>query len=116
MNHDLRSWWRAVGALTFAAVLSLAPQGAWGQIQTTHTPGLLLGIYTGPAPYSQIDANMIAFFQAIDAWAGKKHSIAGIFRLLEETPVTSDLELAWTHGYVTFVNIMVHPGIPWVTG
>jgi hypothetical protein len=72
-------------------------------------PPFLLGIYP-QGPLGQNDRAYIdAQLHNADTWAGKGHSLVGVFIDLEATNleynVTGMLDMLWTNGYTAFVNL-----------
>jgi hypothetical protein len=68
---------------------------------------LMLGIY--PAEGINSQASVDRLIKAADTWAGKRHSLVGLFVDLEDAHPEWDfkgqMEYLWTNGYTPFVNL-----------
>ena len=72
-------------------------------------PPFMLGIYPY-GPLGQNDQASIDFLlHGADTWAGKGHSLVGVFVDLEDANPTYNfygmLDMLWTNGYTAFVNL-----------
>lgn len=120
---DFSAWFRS-GFILLFTILILFPGYSPG-IASPEAPGsrvylplaarsfrngspLILGVYSSAylGTQSAIDTNL----KALDTWAGKGNSLAGIFLDFNDPNpsynVRVPLELLWTNGYTGFVNLM----------
>ncbi|MCL4395172.1 MAG: hypothetical protein M1482_10290, partial [Chloroflexi bacterium] len=86
----------------------------------------ILGVYEQSGYWLGSQANINSYLKGIDSWAGlshsanKGHSVAGLFLDIQDSNpssnVTDRLELLWSNGYTSFINLNTSKTAAYVAG